>query len=324
MKVFAYLRNPGYCDNLVERDYKKIDVINYAFGKIINGKLNVSHLSNLNKVLELKDKGLKVVIVIDGVEKETRDAFILATYNQENRNKLANSIVDVINEYHFDGVDLDWEAPFGKEQIVNYTLLIKTIREYLDNVNKELLLTAAVYASGFNNHYDLKEMSKYLNYLHIMTYGMGSKKYASHNSPLYPSEDTKYSISTAVEEVLNNGFSKNQVIIGIPFYARGGIIGNVDKILGAEYLEGTFKAISNTKFLNEFNDKPAYFDEVSHAYYKYDGETFMTFDNEESIREKAEYVNNNSLGGMMFWDYGHDKEYGLLLSYIDKYLKKLK
>jgi len=26
----------------------------------------------------------------------------------------------------------------------------------------------------------------------------------------------------------------------------------------------------------------------------------------------------------MFWDYGHDKEYGLLLSYIDKYLKKLK
>ena len=111
----------------------------------------------------------------------------------------------------------------------------------LDNVNKELLLTAAVYASGFNNHYDLKEMSKYLNYLHIMTYGMGSKKYASHNSPLYPSEDTKYSISTAVEEVLNNGFSKNQVIIGIPFYARGGIIGNVDKILGKtpEFLEET-------------------------------------------------------------------------------------
>ena len=44
MKVFAYLRNPGYCENLVERDYKKIDVINFAFGKIIDGKL--VHRSN--------------------------------------------------------------------------------------------------------------------------------------------------------------------------------------------------------------------------------------------------------------------------------------
>lgn len=321
MKVFAYLRNPGYCENLVERDYKKIDVINFAFGKIIDGKLNVDHLSNLNKVLELKSKGLKVVIVIDGVEKSTREAFILACKNQENRKQLANSIIELINKYNFDGVDLDWEAPFGEEQINNYTLLIKTIREYLDNVNKELLLTAAVYSSGFNEHYNLNEMSKYLNYLHIMTYGMGSKKYASHNSPFLPSADTKVSITTAVKDAFDNGFKNNQVIIGIPFYARGGVIGKVSKVIGTEYQEGTFRAISNTKFLEEFSDKPTLFDEDCHAYYKYDGETFMTFDNEYSIKEKAEFVKEKSLGGMMFWDYGHDKENGFLLEYIDKYLK---
>lgn len=59
--IFAYFRNPAYCENLIERDCVKIDVINYAFAKIKNGEVDVSHLTNLRDVIKLKTKGLKIV-----------------------------------------------------------------------------------------------------------------------------------------------------------------------------------------------------------------------------------------------------------------------
>ena len=69
-----------------------------AIGKYLESKSKAKTTSAVTKLLDLSPK--TSIILVDGVEKETRDAFILATSNQENRNKLANSIVDIINEYH--------------------------------------------------------------------------------------------------------------------------------------------------------------------------------------------------------------------------------
>jgi chitinase len=35
--------------------------------------------------------------------------------------------------------------------------------------------------------------------------------------------------------------------------------------------------------------------------------TFVTYDDPESIREKAEYVRSKGLGGMMFWELSEDR-----------------
>ena len=122
--TFAYLRTTGVGTNLLERDYMKIDVINYAFAKIVNGELSILPLSNLNTVLRLRAKGLRVVVVIDGVSTETREAFALAASNSTNREKLANSIANIIEQYQFDGVDLDWEFPSGTTEKNNFSLLL--------------------------------------------------------------------------------------------------------------------------------------------------------------------------------------------------------
>lgn len=324
--TFAYFRNHSYCDNLIERDYKKIDVINYAFAKIRDGKIDVSHLTNLTNVVKLKDKGLKVVIVIDGVSDDTRDSFRFASKTEDNRKNLADSACEIIQKYNLDGVDLDWEFPTGEEEIENFTLLVKEIREKLDRLKERKILSIATLSTNFDKHYDLKKLNSYIDYMHVMTYGMGSKKVSSHHSPLYNGDFTNHSVSTSLEQILVRGISEEKIIFGAPFFVRiGEISPSGDVILNNPIADGTFKAISYTKFLNEIKTNPnfkEYYDEKCQAYYSFDGKTFATYENPKSIENKCKFIIGQGLGGIMFWDYGHDKESGMLLDTIYKVFNK--
>jgi GH18 family chitinase len=151
------------------------------------GELSVAGLSNLQNVLKLRAKGVRVVIVIDGVSEDTRAAFATAASSAANRDKLATSIANVIEQYQLDGVDLDWEFPTGSTQVANFSLLVKRIREKLDESDRELILSAAVISGGYSNHYDLVELNKYLDFLHIMSYGMSGRSSARHQSALIKS-----------------------------------------------------------------------------------------------------------------------------------------
>nr|WIF89306.1 glycosyl hydrolase family 18 protein [Acholeplasma laidlawii] len=54
---------------------------------------------------------------------------------------------------------------------------------------------------------------------------------------------------------------------------------------------------------------------------KKDGTIFISYDNERSIRLKSEYVIENGLGGLMFWEYGADTS-GTLLQQMRTSLNK--
>ena len=64
-----------------------------------------------------------------------------------------------------------------------------------------------------------------------------------------------------------------------------------------------------------------YWDENAKAPYLFNSETnqLITYDDEESVRLKCEYVIDNNMAGMMFWQYASDtNEY--LLDAINEYL----
>lgn len=316
--TFAYFRNPAYGTNLTTRDYMKIDVLNYAFGKIINGKLNVMNLSNLEKVLELREKGVRIVIVIDGVSTDTRAAFVEAASTDAKRKQLADSIADIIELYQMDGVDLDWEYPSGTTEKNNFSLLVREIRQALDLSSRKLLLTAAVRAGGYSTHYDLPVLNQYIDYLHIMTYGMSGSSSARHQSALHTSTYATYSVERSVVMYTNGGFDRNKLVFGIPFYVKmGDVTGSPINPLG--YSLSNDSAISFTSFTNTYYNKNGYveyFDAAAKVYYSYNGTRFASYDNPASIKLKCEWAIANNVGGVMFWDYGHDSTYGTLLDAI--------
>ena len=58
------------------------------------------------------------------------------------------------------------------------------------------------------------------------------------------------------------------------------------------------------------------YDEKAEAPYAYNAKekTFITFDNERSLRAKHKYAKAQGLAGVMFWEYSCDDEHSSLLS----------
>lgn len=320
--TFAYLRNSGVGKNLLERDYMKIDVINYAFAKIVNGELSILALSNLQSVLRLRAKGVRVVVVIDGVSTDTREAFVQAASTSEKREKLAISIATIIEQYQFDGVDLDWEFPNGATEKNNFSLLLKTIREKLDQSPRKLILSAAVISGSYSSHYDLHEMDKYIDYLHIMSYGMNSN--ARHSSPLIKSTYASYAINSSVEMYINGGISRAKIVFGMPFYVKMGTLTNP----GANVLGQTLsnnESVGYSNFMNNYFNQQGfveYYDAAAMAYYAISPTRFASYDNPASVTLKCNWAIENNIAGVMFWDYGHDQAGGTLLEAIYQVFKK--
>ena len=55
-----------------------------------------------------------------------------------------------------------------------------------------------------------------------------------------------------------------------------------------------------------------YWDETACAPYLYNGDTFITYDDEESIKKKCELILEEDIGGIMVWELGGDRKQTLL------------
>jgi chitinase len=78
------------------------------------------------------------------------------------------------------------------------------------------------------------------------------------------------------------------------------------------------RSIGYASFLSNYfnaNQQYQYFDPNTSSYYWYDGTTYASYDNQQSVKLKCQYAENQGLAGVMYWDYGHDLT-GTLLSAI--------
>ena len=302
--TFAYMRNKdGAQDVLYNRDYRMLDVINYSFARISGGKLSIAGLSNLNKVLALRQQGVRVVIVVDGVSPDTADAFNAMAISPATRKIFIDSVMDIMDLYQLDGIDLDWEI---RVNTGNFNLLCKELREAFDKYDRKLILSAAVgVATGA---FDARTLANYLDFLHIMTYGMGSTTRVGHETALYSGANATYSVDWAVSKYSREGFPKNKMTFGIQFYVRMGTVsGNPANPLGLAMTSG--RSISYASFAaNYYNANKQYesFDFATGSYYWFDGTTYASYDNQQSVKAKCQYIENQGLAGVMYWDYGHD------------------
>lgn len=176
---------------------------------------------------------------------------------------------------------------------------------------------------------DMEAASKYLDYVQLMTYDLqgGFQKVTGHHAALYHSEGNLLDVCVdkAVKAFHEAGVPMEKLILGVPFYSRqwNGVKGEgcrhglgmeADSVggYGGDYAELKADWIGKNGFVR-------YWDEVAKVPYLFDGKTFVSYEDEESLGGKIEYLKEMGMGGIMFWEYKCDPS-GELLGYIREQL----
>jgi GH18 family chitinase len=322
-------------------DYSKYTILNYAFMKpeadgsislfdpwadenLLLGQpdwQNGGYIPNTSLIDNAHSNGVKVLPSIGGWTLSNNFPAIAA--DPVKRNNFAQACANLITTYGFDGIDLDWEYPgyaphSGTPQdFQNFTLLLQAVRSALNAIDNNLLLTAAVGASAANmSNVDWPAVSNYLDIINLMSYDFFGTWDATtnHNSPLLApvQGDPEFNIASSVDRLVNTYMvPADKITVGVPFYGRSAITNGAPGLhvpsTGAADLV-TFAADEGTPLYYNImlaaNQFTAYWDATAKVPYMLGNSinTFLSYDNPESIELKAQYIIDEGLRGAIIWE----------------------
>ncbi len=241
----------------------------------------------------------------------------------------------------FDGIDLDWEFPGhygmniennGPDDYANFERLVKEIRAA---IGPDKYITAAFHGTpdvvaGF----DWAELDKHMDFYNMMTYDYngGWSDDAGHNSALYGNEFSLDKIFTYL--TTQRGVNPTKINLGVAFYGRG-VVTNGAADLGVATVKrpetvepdgpittcsdftnwgkGVWDGTPNYHAIKQAMDAGGWtrhWDDTAKVPYLTKDNYFLSYDDEESIRLKAEYVNAKNAGGVIIWQIFGDWDLG--------------
>ncbi len=208
-KSIGYM--PSWAGSANAIQYGKLTHVNYAF-VLPNSNGSLQGLDNPAKLQSIVSlghaQGVKVSISIGGWNDGNDSAFEALAGNTTARTAFVNNVVNLVNQYGLDGVDIDWEYPDPGTSGNNYTALMSQLSTAMHSRGK--LLTAAVVSEGGTAGGVQPAVFGSVDWLNIMTYDGGS-----------PHSNYDWSVN-AVNFWKGRGLPASKAVIGVPFYSRPG------------------------------------------------------------------------------------------------------
>lgn len=294
-----------------------------------------------------KYPGLKVMVACGGwttdgfsdavLTEESRKVFIASAVDMIEKYQLDG--IDIDWEYPTSDEAGIKARPEDKE---NFTAFIKGLREAMNQVGRPQTLTfAAAGWKGYFNFIELREVIKYVDYINLMTYDQagGANRFTAHHTALgkrtladmastplgiemkkqnagLPEGVNPWepqSMENIVEYCIQNGCPREKIVVGAAFYGKGwkGVEPADNGLFQQNH--GGIQGANYSKLREEFIDKNGftrYWDPLAKAPYLYNpaDSIFITYDDPESVSLKTQFVIDQKLGGIMFWELGGDTE----------------
>lgn len=287
----------GYVTSWSDRmpDASLLTHVNYAFGHVSDSfdGVRIDNDYRLRSVVALRQQNpaLKVLLSVGGWG-SGRFSEMAAT--EHTRLAFAADCKRVVSEFALDGIDIDWEYPGSKAGKIsaspddrdNFTLLMRDIRAA---IGPDKLLTFADYADTL--YVDYRRVMPYVDFLNLMTYDMDDPPF--HQSSLYRSvRSGRLTVAEAVESHIKAGVDADRLVMGIPFFGRG------KKYKGDRSYGGI---MANDRYQQMW-------DSVAQVPYLFDDELgiVLSYDNQESVSLKCDYLLQKQLRGAMYWSADND------------------
>jgi chitinase len=204
-KVVGY--TPSWVNNISTIQYSKLTHINYAFVlPNANGSLQGVDGAKLSSLVSAAHaSNVKVLIAVGGWNNGDDSAFETLAGNSTYRDNFVNNLVNLVNQYGLDGVDIDWEYPNDGSSATNFSTMMSQLSNAMHSRGK--LLTAAVVATGGSSI--LSSVFGYVDFLNLMAYDGGGSNHSTYD---YAVQSFTY--------WTGRGLPASKAVIGVPFYGR--------------------------------------------------------------------------------------------------------
>jgi chitinase len=312
---------------------QKLTHLIFCFGHLNGNRLWISNAGDtacIQKMVSLKQQypGLKIILSMGGWGGCKDCSAVFST--DTGRNEFASSTRELMEYFHTDGIDLDWEYPaiegfpghpYSSDDRRDFTLLIQSLRQELGR-KYEISFAAGGFGLFIDSSVEWKQVMRVADKVNVMSYDLvhGFSKVSGHHTPLYSTAKQELSTDYAVNKLIAAGVPPGKIVIGAAFYARFfqvvdtanyGLYDSASFYRGMSY-SGLYDSVSTA------NGFTQYWDEKANAPYAFNPERKLiaTYDDSLSIARKTQYVINRKLGGIMFWQLADDRFSNGLLDVI--------
>ena len=298
-----------------------VDQLNYSFALLENGEAVGSHWRQIRQV----ESYLRRHPHIDGVLSVGgwgAEGFSDACATAEGRQRLADSILRLMDAHGFVGVDIDWEYPGSSvagirsrpEDVENWYALLTLLRKGLDArqaaAGRPYYLSVALGGGEAQlSSVDGALLDALVEQAVLMAYDLsGFDKTTGHHAGLYPGEDRPGSGAHMVRALADSGLSRNKMLLGFPAYGRvwRQVTGGGDGLHQRAATSGN-KTLSFPELQAlEKQGYTAYYDEAACAAWWFNGVNFVSGESGESIAAKAGWLREKGLQGAAVWCWNQD------------------
>jgi chitinase len=269
-------------------------------------------------VADAHKAGVKVLISLGGWGWDKQFTAIVSKAEAEDR--YVKAVLAIVDEYDYDGIDLDWEYPDTKDKIVGFDRLSRRFRKELDALGqkKERHLFQTMAASA--NPSTLKWLSNKLlldtmDWVNVMTYDFTGDwtTYAGHHSPLFASSKqpgAPHSTQLSMKYLVDRGMPANRLAVGLPLYGKGFAVGEPyaatkKAAKGQGVKAGSFNNID--KLIKEKGWKRQWDDETKNPWaIAPDGSAVIGYDDAESLSLRTDWAMKQGFRGVFFWQISDD------------------